>query len=80
MENEVSKRTITVLVILTVVVSMLGTLSVLSAAATIKSQNAASQSTESGWVGLNIKEGEKRAEQAPSPTGMVAFNILEEEI
>jgi hypothetical protein len=71
MEDDVSNRTITVLVVLTVIISILSSLSVLNAVSQIEATNAVDRQSSSGEVSLTIEEPSEPA----GATGRVAFAI-----
>ena len=76
MEEDISTRTITILVILTVVVSILGTLSVMSAFSELKTAQKVQESGPAqGQVSLTITD--RPVEQASAATGNIAFEITQ---
>ena len=82
MEEDVSNRTVTVLVILTIVISLLSTLSVMSAFSNIKQFEQPTKTTTQGQVALKIvtgdeieKDSQPESIKKPSPTGYVALNV-----
>jgi len=77
MEEDISKRTITVLVALTVLISLLGTLSVMNAVNEMKSGRSfqVTEASTQGQVSLNILPGEG-PKGSSSTTGMVALSLL----
>jgi len=80
MEEDVSKRTVTVLVILTVIISVLGTLSVITSMNQYKTERQIVQVPEtdgSGYVSLKILPRETEAVGgAAASTGKVSLEIL----
>lgn len=72
-DNDISKTTITVLVLLTLIISVIGTWTVLNELNTVK---VTKSSTATGTVSLNIRAppGEPVTDGA---TGRVTLNILE---
>ncbi|MFC1648649.1 hypothetical protein ACFL1B_04280 [Nanoarchaeota archaeon] len=81
MEGDLSKKTITVLVVLTVIISLLGTLSVMSAVSDMKTSNTPAPVTTvktQGEVALEII-GPKEFAEPSTATGEVTLEILEPE-
>ncbi len=76
MEEDLSRRTITVLVVLTLIISLLGTLSVMSAVNELRLQKGGKAATQ-GYVKLEVLPHQAKAEAPPSrATGEVVLQVL----
>jgi len=72
---DISKTTITVLVLLTLMISVIGTWTVLNEVNSVKVVSQGSQST--GVVSLNIQSANQPAPEPVAASGRVVFGILD---
>lgn len=75
MEEDISKKTVTVLVILTVIISVLSTLSVMSAMNDLKASGPSS-SADGGYVALKILPEDEGPKGGMEGTGHVVLNLM----
>lgn len=79
MEEDISRNTIMILVVLTLVISMLGTLSVMSAVNNVNYRGTSSTSSPTqGEVSLTVVDGPQQSGPS-SATGQVVLEITESE-
>ena len=75
MVKDLSRHTIIALVALTVVVSLLGTLTVYSEVVSTQAQRADEQSTSSGYVRVTVVDDNDLGSQSTSSAGEVRLEI-----
>ncbi len=77
MQNDVSRTTVTVLLILTVLVSIIGTWAVLSSmtAPKVAAPSVQDHPVASGVISLRVISPEEMAEKEPKATGLISLKI-----